>query len=122
MAISLESSLPALLQHEKTQLARLFADVETIKDQMKKVAIVLNCLSEGMAGRQSESQRQISEIALILQSVKAHVDSFPHALREARRSDIATQNALEKLAARVTEIEAKVGTICTQSDFSQVKT
>jgi hypothetical protein len=119
MAISLESGVPGLLQHENAQLARLISDVETIKDQMKKVAVILNSLSESVAAQRSKPEPQLSEIALMLQTMKTHVDSFPHALREARRSDIATQKAVENLAARVSATEAKVGTICSQSDASR---
>jgi hypothetical protein len=41
--------------------------------------------------------------------MKVHVDSFPHALREARRSDIATQKAVVELAARLREVESRLG-------------
>ncbi len=118
MAISLESSTPALLQHENAQLLRLISEVETIKDQMKKVAVILKSVSESVAEQRSKPEPQLSEIALMLQTMKADVDSFPHALREARRSDIATQKVVENLAARVSAIEAKLGTICSQPDAS----
>lgn len=121
MAISLESSTPALLQHENAQLLRLISEVETIKDQMKKVAVILKSVSESVADQRSKPEPQLSEIALMLQTMKADVDSFPHALREARRSDIATQKVVENLAARVSAIEAKLGTFCTSSEVSAVK-
>lgn len=121
MAISLESGSPGLSQEERAQLAQLISDVETIKNQMAKVAVVLKHLSEGLAEQRSKSEPQLSEIGPVLQAMKVHVDSFPHALREARRSDAATQKALEKLAARVSEIESKLGTICTSRDLPKVK-
>jgi len=121
MAISLESGVPALLQHESAQLALLMSDVEIIKDQMKKVAMILNSLSESVASQRSKPEPELSEIALMLQTMKTHVDSFPHALRQARRSDIATQKAMENLAARVSAIEAKLGTFCTPSEVSALK-
>lgn len=121
MAISLESNTPAVSHDEKAQLAQLISDVETMKDQMSKVAVVLKHLSDGMAEQRSKSELPLSEIGPILQAMKVHVDSFPHALREARRSDVATQKALEKLAARVSEIESKLGTICSPAGLSKVK-
>jgi hypothetical protein len=121
MAISLESNAATASHDEKAQLAQLISDVEIIKDQMSKVAVVLKHLSEGLAEQRSRQEPQNSEMGPILQAMKVHVDSFPHALREARRSDVATQKALERLAARVSEIESKLGTICTPADLSKVK-
>lgn len=121
MAISLENSTAATSHDEKAQLSQLISDVETMKDQMSKVAVVLKHLSEGAAEQRSKSEPQLPEIGPILQAMKVHVDSFPHALREARRSDAATQKALEKLAGRVSEIELKLGTICTPADLPKTK-
>ncbi len=121
VAISFEETAVSLAQQDNVRLARLSSDVEIIKDQMKKVAVILNSLAEGMTRDRSNPQPQLSEIALMLQTMKVHVDSFPSALREARRSDIATQKAVENLAARISEIEAKLGTICSPSILSQVK-
>ena len=121
VAISLEESAVSLSQQDAVHLARLISDVEIIKDQMKKVAAILNGLAEGMTRDRSNPQPQLSEIALMLQTMKVHVDSFPIALREARRWNIATQKAVENLAARVSEIEAKLGTNCTAPNLSQVK-
>lgn len=121
MAISLESSIPVASHDEKTQLSQLISDVETMKEQMSKVAVVLKHLSEGLAEQRSKSEPQLSEIGPILQAMKVHADSFPHALREARRSDVATQKALEKLAARVSEIESKLGTICMLAELPKAK-
>jgi len=121
MALSLETSAPSVSPDEKTQLAQLISDVETMKDQMSKVAVVLKHLSDGMTEQRAKSHPALPEIGPILQAMKVHVDSFPHALREARRSDAATQKALEKLAARVSEIETKLGTICSPVERSTGK-
>jgi len=121
MAISLESSAAAVSDDHEVRLAQLISDVDTIKDQMTKVAVVLKHLSEGMADQRSKSDPQLGEIGPILQAMKVHVDSFPHALREARRLDVATQKALEKLAGRVAELESRLGTICIPANPSQVK-
>lgn len=121
MAISLESSAAAGSDSEKARLSRLISDVETMKDQMSKVAVVLKHLSESVAEQRAKLEPQLSEIGPILQAMKVHVDSFPHALREARRSDTATQKALEKLAGRLSEIESKLGTNCAPASLSRAK-
>jgi hypothetical protein len=115
LAISLETSASVLAKDDKAQLSQLISEVETIKDQMSKVALVLKHLSESVAEQRSKSEPQSSETVSMLQTMKVHVDSFPHALREARRSDVATQRAVENLAARVMELEQKLGTNCTTS-------
>jgi len=124
MAISLETKESASSQDEKTQLAQLISEVETIKDQMSKVSVVLNHLSQATVDQRKQpslSDPQLSEISQLLQTMKVHVDSFPHALREARRSDAATQKAVEALAARVREIESRLGAASPSHGHSAAK-
>lgn len=121
MGISWEGGASDLSSADKAQLDRVTRDVQIIKDQMAKVAVVLKHLSQAVANQHSKSTPQLSEIGLILQSMQVHVDSFPHALREARSSDLATQRAMEKLAHRLSEIEARVGTICASADLSEAR-
>ncbi len=124
MAISLETKESASSKNEQIRLARLISEVETIKDQMSKVAVVINHLSQATVEQRKQptiSEAQLSEINQLLQTMKVHVDSFPHALREARRSDVATQNAVEALAARVREIESRLSASPEFRDLSAMK-
>jgi len=111
MAISAETKETASSESEKAQLAQVTSEVEIIKDQMTKVAAVLTQLSQASLEQRKQSaisEPQLSEISHMLQTMKVHVDSFPHALREARRSDVATQKAVEALALRFREIESRM--------------
>jgi len=124
MAFSLDTRESASPSDERTQLAQLISDVETIKDQMSKVAVVINHLSQATVEQRKQpsiSEAQLSEISQLLQKMKVHVDSFPHALREARRSDAATQKAVEAFAARLCEIESRLGGASASHDLSSVK-
>src|SRR5580693_5765113 len=108
MAISLETKETTSFKDEKAQLAQVISEVEIIKDQMTKVAAVLTQLSQASLEQRKQpaiSEPQLSEISQMLQTMKVHFDSFPHALREARRSDKATQKAVDTLTARLREIE-----------------
>ena len=125
MSISLETKEAKSSNDEKAQLARVISEVEIIKDQMTKIAAVLTQLSQASLEQQRKqsgiSEHQLTEIGQSLQTMKVHVDSFPHALREARRSDVATQKAVEALAGRINEIESRLG-ICSKSrDLSAAK-
>jgi|SRR5580658_9749726 chromosome segregation ATPase len=128
MAISLESvetrESASPNKDEKTQLAQLIFEVETMKDQMSKVAVVLNHLSQASLEQKKQlpmSEPQLSEISQLLQTMKVHVDSFPHALREARRSDKATQKAVETLTARLREIELRMNAASPSNGHSASK-
>lgn len=125
MSISLETKEAKSSNDEKAQLARVISEVEIIKDQMTKIAAVLTQLSQASLEQQRKqsgiSEHQLTEIGQSLQTMKVHVDSFPHALREARRSDVATQKALEALAGRINEIESRLGICSTSRDLSAAK-
>jgi hypothetical protein len=125
MSISLEAKETKSPKDEKAQLAQVISEVEIIKDQMTKVAAVLTQLSQASLEQQRKqpgiSEHQLTEIGQSLQTMKVHVDSFPHALREARRSDVSTQRAVEGLAGRVNEIESRLGICSTSRDLSATK-
>lgn len=125
MSISLETKETKSSKDEKAQLAQVISEVEIIKDQMTKVAAVLTQLSQASLEQQRKqpaiSDQQLAEIGHSLQAMKVHADSFPHALREARRSDVSTQKALEALAGRVNEIESRLGFCSTSTDLSAAR-
>lgn len=124
MAISLETKEVTSSKDQKAQLAQVISEVEIIKDQMTKVAAVLTQLSQASLEQRKQpaiSEPQLSEISSVLQTMKVHVDSFPHALREARRSDVATQKAIEALALRFREIESRMDTASTLNGRSVAK-
>jgi chromosome segregation ATPase len=112
MALSLATTELVAPRDEQPAVDPLALEVATLKDQMSKVAVVLTQLSQASQEQRKQpapSETQLSQINQLLQTMKVHVDSFPHALREARRSDIATQKAVEALAARVREVESRLG-------------
>ena len=49
----------------------------------------------------------MSQMRPSLDAMKVHADSFPNALREARRSDVATQKLLDEFEARLQQIERR---------------
>jgi chromosome segregation ATPase len=102
---------PASSGEDQAQFAQLAAEVKVLKDQMSQVAVILDQLSKKTAalGEQSaKSEAQFAEIKPYLQAMKVHVDSFPHALREARRSDIDAHKAVEELSARLHTVESRL--------------
>jgi len=104
---------------QKAQVLQLSEEMEIIKDQMSKVAVVLDQLTQAVIAQREQSSKaepQLSEITPLLQAMKVHVDSFPHALREVRRSDAATQKAVEGLSLRLREVESRLGIPCTASE------
>jgi outer membrane usher protein FimD/PapC len=112
MALSLATTELAAPRDEQPAVDPLALEVATLKDQMSKVAVVLTQLSQASQEQRKQpapSETQLSQINQLLQTMKVHVDSFPHALREARRSDIATQKAVVELAARLREVESRLG-------------
>jgi hypothetical protein len=103
---------------EKAQLAQLVSEMQVIKDQLTQVAVILEQLSQGSVIQREQAvkwEAQFSEIRPVVQAMKVHVDSFPHALREARRSDVNTQKTTEELSARLREVESKTGIHSTAS-------
>jgi chromosome segregation ATPase len=112
MALSLATTELVAPRDEQPTVDPLARDVAALKDQMSKVAVVLTQLSQASQEQRKQpgaSETQLSQINQLLQTMKVHVDSFPHALREARRSDVATQKAVEAFAARLREVESRLG-------------
>jgi hypothetical protein len=119
MASPLVTNEQAFSGEEKAQLVQLREEMEIIKDQMSKVAVVLDQLVQAVIAQREQRPKpeaQLSEITPLLQAMKVHVDSFPHALREVRRSDAATQKAVEGLSVRLREVESRLGIPCTASE------
>jgi KaiC/GvpD/RAD55 family RecA-like ATPase len=125
MPISLETKETKSSKDEKAQLAQVISEVEIIKDQMTKVAAVLTQLSQASLEQQRKqpgiSEHQLAEIGHSLQAMKVHVDSFPHALREARRSDVSTQKVVEELSERVNAVESRLVADSTSRELSAAK-
>ena len=114
----------AFSTEEKAQLAQLVSEMQVIKVQLTQVAVILEQLSQSSATQREQAfkwEAQFSEIKPVMQAMKVHVDSFPHALREARRSDVNTQKATEALSARLREIESKTGIHSTVSSPPEAK-
>ena len=108
----LDPKAEVLSNEERVQLAQLISEVHVIKDQMSKVAEILSQLSQTTAALREQaikSEAQFSQMRPCLDAMKIHAESFPHALREARRSDVATQKTIEEFAARLQEIERRSG-------------
>ncbi len=81
----------------------------TIQDNMARIALLLDQLTKtviDLHDRAARTESQLSEIRPYLDAMKVHLDSFPSALREARRSNLALQQQVEKLSFRVAEIES----------------
>jgi chromosome segregation ATPase len=111
MGLSLDTSEQVLSNDEKAQLAQLVSEMRVIKDQMTQVAVILDQLSQASVAQREQSSKweaQLSEIKPSLQAMKVHGDSFPHALREARRSDAATQKTVEALSTRLRDLESRL--------------
>lgn len=81
----------------------------TIQDNMARITMLLDQLTKAVIDvreRTARTESQLSEIRPCLDAMKIHVDSFPNALREARRSNVALQQQVEKLSLRVAEFES----------------
>lgn len=81
----------------------------TIQDNMARITLLLDQLTKAVIDlreRADRTESQLSEIRPYLDAMKVHVDSFPNALREARRSSLAVQQQVDKLSLRVAEVES----------------
>ena len=82
----------------------------TVQDNMARITLLLDQLTKtviDLRERATRTESQLSEIRPCLDAMKIHVDSFPNALREARRSNLAVQQQVEKLSLRVAEVESR---------------
>jgi chromosome segregation ATPase len=86
------------------------AELQAIKDNMSKTAAVLDQLSKAILAVRDQVAKLEADFAEVRPQIiafKVHTESFPQALREARRSDIAVHKALENFEARLSNLEAK---------------
>lgn len=84
-------------------------EATTIQDNMARIALLLDQLTKSVIDlreRAARTESQISEISPYLDAMKVHVNSFPIALREARRSNISLQQQLETVSLRLAEVES----------------
>lgn len=83
----------------------------TVQDNLARVAVLLDKLTKSvleLRERVAKTESQLSEIEPFLGAMKTHINSFPGALREVRRSDIAVHLQVEKLSSRVATIESRL--------------
>jgi septal ring factor EnvC (AmiA/AmiB activator) len=85
-------------------------ELQAIKDNMSKTAAVLDQVSKAILALRDQVAKLEADFAEVRPQIiafKVHTESFPQALREARRSDIAVHKALENFEARLSALEAK---------------
>ncbi len=88
----------------------LAAELQAVKDNMSKTAAVLEQLSKAILALRDQVAKLEADFAEVRPQIiafKVHTESFPQALREARRSDIAVHKALDNFEARLSALEAK---------------
>jgi len=93
------------------QFATSASELELIKDNLLKVAMVLDQLSKAIVALREEMAKleaSVTEVRPQVAAFKVHTESFPHALREARRSDNAVQKVIERFEARLGALEEVV--------------
>lgn len=87
------------------------SELQAIKDNMSKTATVLEQISKAILALRDQVAKLEADFAEVRPQIiafKVHTESFPHALREARRSDNAVQRAIEGFDARLRELEARL--------------
>jgi chromosome segregation ATPase len=93
-----------------SQIAASASDSQTLNDNLAKVAVVLDQLSKAVVALREQMAKLEAEVAEVRPQIvafKVHSESFPHALREVRRSDNEVQKALEGFEARLSALEAR---------------
>jgi chromosome segregation ATPase len=86
------------------------SELQAVKDNMSKTATVLDQLSKAILALRDQVAKLEADFAEVRPQIiafKVHTESFPQALREARRSDIAVHKAIENFEARLSALEAK---------------
>jgi septal ring factor EnvC (AmiA/AmiB activator) len=86
------------------------SELQAIKDNMSKTAAVLEEISKAIVALRNQVAKLEADFAEVRPQIiafKVHTESFPQALREARRSDIAVHKAIESFEARLAGLEAK---------------
>ena len=84
-------------------------ELHAVKDNMSKTAAVLEEVSKAIMALRNQMAKLEADFAEVRPQIiafKVHTESFPQALREARRSDIAVHKALENFEARLNALEA----------------
>jgi septal ring factor EnvC (AmiA/AmiB activator) len=64
---------------------------------------------EAMNARLAKLEAEVAETRPQIEAMKAHTESFPHALRAARRSDATVQNQVRSFEARLRQVEMHLG-------------
>lgn len=86
------------------------SELQAVKDNMSKTAAVLEEISKAILALRNQVAKLEADFAEVRPQIiafKVHTESFPQALREARRSDIAVHKAIENFEARLAALEAK---------------
>lgn len=86
----------------------------SLREQLMKLdascASNFDLLSKAVTGaheKLAQLERELEEVRPHLEAVKVHAESFPSALRAARRSDAEVQEAMKALDARLQKLEAR---------------
>lgn len=106
-----EYLLSAEVPFETESAALPAPEATTIQDNMARIALLLDQLTKAVVElreRTAKTDLQLSEIRPYFDAIKIHVDSFPAALREARRSDLAVATVVEQLSSRVADVESRL--------------
>ncbi|MGH9406317.1 MAG: hypothetical protein ACRD3D_10845 [Terriglobia bacterium] len=92
----LASAIAALGEHVRTLDARSASNFDLLS---KAVA--------AESARLGKLEAEVSGMSPSIEAMKVHAESFPHALREARRGDVAAQEALKSFEARLERLESR---------------
>jgi septal ring factor EnvC (AmiA/AmiB activator) len=87
------------------------SELQAVKDNMSKTATVLDQLSKAILALRDQVAKLEADFAEVRPQIiafKVHTESFPQALREARRSDNAVLKAVEGFEGRLRELEARL--------------
>jgi len=102
----------AFSREDRAQFTRLISEVKVINDNIAQIAVALDQLTQAtlkLRDQAAATEAQLAGFRPQFEAMKVHTDSFPHALREARRFDVANQKMIQDLLARVREIELRMG-------------
>jgi chromosome segregation ATPase len=85
-------------------------DIKAVHDNLAQMTTVVTQLSNVVVALRDQVAKLDAELAELrpqLSAFKVHIDSFPNALREARRSDHAVQQSLAEFEARLRKCESR---------------
>lgn len=105
-----EYSLSAETTMANQSAGQAAPETGSMQDNMAKIALLLDQLTKAVVDlreRVGKTESQFSDLLPFLDAMKTHVNSFPAALREARRSEVSLQQRVEELSSRVAEIESR---------------